>query len=69
MSEREGLHDKIASAIDQVNQGRGAYLKCDECGRRQTIDRDGYSNNLQHGWPKCCGYTMRLVLIGREQYA
>lgn len=36
----------------------GYLVKCVEgCGREQ---RTGDSP-LQNGWPKCCGYTMRLM--------
>lgn len=34
-----------------------SYLKCTVCGRE---DVGNFSHNLRHGWPKCCGYTMRL---------
>jgi hypothetical protein len=34
-----------------------SFLKCTECGRE---DRTNFSHSLRHGWPKCCGYTMRL---------
>lgn len=34
-----------------------SFLRCTECGREQTTN---FSGSLQNGWPKCCGYTMRL---------
>lgn len=35
-----------------------ARVKCTTCGREQTTDGTAA---IQHGWPTCCGTTMRLV--------
>ena len=35
----------------------GMQVRCTVCGREQSTD---HGVSLQHGWPKCCGYTMRL---------
>lgn len=32
-------------------------VRCTECGREAHPDSHGA---LRDGWPKCCGYTMRL---------
>lgn len=32
-------------------------VKCVECGREERPD---HGRSLKSGWPKCCGYTMRL---------
>jgi hypothetical protein len=48
------LHDKIATdAAIKV-----ARVKCDKCGRTQTVDG---GRCLALGWPRCCGYTMSLL--------
>lgn len=31
---------------------------CTVCGRTQAT---GFGSSLRNGWPKCCGYTMRLM--------
>lgn len=37
--------------------GFGGFLRCEKCrADRELGDVAGY---LAHGWPKCCGYTMR----------
>ena len=33
-------------------------VKCIHCGNEETVNF-GYC--LGNGWPKCCGYTMRLM--------
>lgn len=42
--------DMAASLPDSV--------RCQECGATQTVDP---AHCLRHGWPKCCGATMRLT--------
>ena len=37
-------------------QGAGYLVRCTVCGRESRTGR----NPLRDGWPKCCGYTMRL---------
>ena len=34
----------------------GYLVRCTVCGREEHTG----SNPLRDGWPKCCGYTMRL---------
>jgi hypothetical protein len=36
---------------------RDSYLRCTVCGRTATTS---FAGSLRDGWPKCCGYTMRL---------
>ena len=33
-------------------------VRCDKCSREQRVN---FSVCLRTGWPKCCGYTMRLM--------
>lgn len=33
-------------------------LQCDEC--EKTMEWN-FAFSLEHGWPQCCGFTMRLV--------
>ena len=35
-----------------------ALVQCQTCGKEEEVNF-GYC--LFNGWPKCCGYTMRLV--------
>ena len=41
-------------------------LECQECKRRTAITRVGAARYLRAGWPKCCGYTMRLLTENDE---
>lgn len=45
-------------ALGQVHPklARG-QVWCRTCGRTQKVNTPGA---LQHGWPKCCGYTMTI---------
>lgn len=47
------VHGAIARDLD----GFGGFLRCETCGHRKVLGDVGYK--LRHGWPKCCGYTMR----------
>jgi hypothetical protein len=33
-------------------------VKCTVCGREE---HPSFAGSLRNGWPKCCGYTMRLL--------
>lgn len=33
------------------------FLRCTVCGRETTTS---FGGSLRDGWPRCCGYTMRL---------
>ena len=35
-----------------------SFVRCDKCGREE---RANFAICLSKGWPKCDGYTMRLV--------
>ena len=49
----ESIHDKIAEDIEPF----GGFLRCEVCNRKEALSQvAGY---LAHGWPSCCGYTMR----------
>ncbi len=50
-------HAKIADAASI----KTCRVRCDKCGREQ--DADG-AECLAHGWPLCCGQTMRLLTDG-----
>lgn len=49
----------VHAAIGADLQGFGGILRCRVCGAEQPLGDVGAS--LRHGWPKCCGYTMRWV--------
>lgn len=35
-----------------------SLVKCTVCGREEN---PSFAGSLANGWPKCCGYTMRLL--------
>lgn len=49
------IHDKIGKEIERF----GGKLVCQTCGIEKPLG--DVSGNLKHGWPKCCGYTMRWI--------
>ncbi len=48
------IHKKLATCHPDLVAGR---VKCQTCGRELHVDS---AVCLRSGWPKCCGYTMRL---------
>lgn len=52
-----GIHQKIA---DDVCAGVQYSVKCLTCKTSREISSEEFAQYLAHGWPKCCGYTMRL---------
>jgi len=38
-------------------------VKCIPCGNEKTVD---FGHCLGKGWPKCCGYTMRLMTPAKD---
>lgn len=50
------IHEKIGADVEPLV----SHLECMECGRKQQMKKGEFGVNLQYGWPKCCGYTMRL---------
>ncbi len=57
MSELFDRIGKMYGAIDDELTGFGGYLRCETCGAVQPLGSPG--EKVKHGWPKCCGYTMR----------
>jgi len=57
------LTEPIAEKIGSDLQHFGGLLRCVEpnggCGRELPLGSVG--DKLAHGWPKCCGYTMRWI--------
>lgn len=37
----------------------GGFIRCERCGRTSDLKSGVANQYLEHGWPKCCGYTMR----------
>ena len=35
-----------------------SLVTCDTCGTEERVE---FAHCLRHGWPICCGYTMRLI--------
>lgn len=35
-----------------------SLVQCQTCGREENVS---FGHCLFNGWPKCCGYTMRLM--------
>lgn len=50
----QGMYGAMARAC------RGE-LRCGNCGTRSVCEDSNAAAYLRHGWPKCCGSTMRLV--------
>ena len=52
-----GIHKKIA---DDVCRDKVHALRCLKCDAYRLISAEEFADYLAHGWPKCCGLTMRL---------
>ena len=50
------IHEQIAKDVG----GRWWWLTCPTCSDKYTITKAQFAAFLARGWPKCCGYTMRL---------
>jgi hypothetical protein len=48
------IHDTLARCHPALEAGK---VYCTTCGRKEQVDS---ADCLRHGWPKCCGATMRL---------
>ena len=53
--QEKNLYMTIANSHPSLKEG---VVKCQKCGKRLKVD-SVYC--LQFGWPKCCGYTMKLI--------
>jgi len=49
----EIVYDTMANSLADF----GGHLECESCGRVEPFG--GIAVKLAHGWPECCGYTMR----------
>jgi len=47
-------YDKIVEDTPALKRGK---VWCRSCGNEQDVDS---AQALEHGWPKCCGYTMTI---------
>lgn len=55
MSEKlQAIYRALRDAIPELKRG---IVWCTHCGKRRTVDA---AQCLEHGWPKCCGYTMTV---------
>lgn len=50
-----GLHTHVADALP-----RPLRLVCDRCAREERPTPALVAHYLRHGWPRCCGETMKL---------
>lgn len=50
---------EIQKKIGDNLKSFGGHLQCRECGIKQPLGDIGHK--MAHGWPKCCGYTMRWI--------
>jgi len=55
------LHENLKKSHPDLMEGN---VYCTTCGLKRKVD-SGIC--LQSGWPKCCGYTMRLGEIPKEK--
>lgn len=51
------MRSEVAQAVGRDLAPFGGFLQCLTCGSEQELGDVG--NKLAHGWPKCCGHTMR----------
>lgn len=49
------LHDRLAASHPALERG---MVQCQTCGASTKVNS---AQCLRAGWPKCCGYTMRLL--------
>jgi hypothetical protein len=54
LNNTRNIHKNIANVVWGKEKGK---VHCKECGREVEVN---YAECLEHGWPKCCGYTMSL---------
>ena len=54
------IHQKIAADLMQDTE---YDLHCLTCGNRFPLVEYRCGEFLRTGWPKCCGYTMRLEQV------
>lgn len=52
---KERFYEDAASEIAD-----GRRLRCTYCNQMTRLDASDAALYLRGGWPKCCGYTMRL---------
>jgi len=50
------LHAKVGEDVAAL----GGVLRCETCARVVEFWPGAQGYYLQRGWPRCCGYTMRL---------
>lgn len=44
-------------AIGEALPTFGGHLRCETCGTEQPLGDT--TAHIRHGWPRCCGHTMR----------
>lgn len=55
LARMSGLHKRMANSHPALQRG---LVRCEVCDAEQRVNS---ADCLRHGWPECCGYTMRLV--------
>lgn len=50
-----GMEQSISDSLN----GFGGFLRCETCHRQRDLKDGDAGYYTSHGWPKCCGYTMR----------
>jgi hypothetical protein len=49
----------LPKVIGESLDGFGGFLRCEECRTVKTMQVGDAGAYTAHGWPRCCGYTMR----------
>lgn len=65
----ESIFGRINAFYDDVGRiltGDGSQLRCIHCGQTQALSEADAIHYTKTGWPKCCGYTMRLEAVESE---
>lgn len=56
------MEQKAHHAMDPADTS----VRCTKCGDAMRVS---FAESMAHGWPVCCGETMRLVLTGGQTCA
>lgn len=55
MGRIRAMQESISESLD----GFGGFLRCESCDRSRDMRQGDAGYYTAHGWPKCCGLTMR----------
>lgn len=50
---------QLPTVIGEALGGFGGFLRCESCGASEAMTDERAGRYTAHGWPRCCGSTMR----------